>query len=281
MAKLSTWGMGGQAAYYAKVTDVSSAKNAFAFAKEKGLPYFIVGKGSNCLFDDRGFRGLIIHQVSKGLELSSSGYLKVSGGENFATLASLTAKQNWAGLEFGIGIPGTVGGAVYMNAGAQGGETFDTLQKVHFLTEDGKELCFQKEELSFGYRFSSFHEKKGLILSAEFQLRKDEEAKNRVREFQDKRKATQPTRFRSAGCTFRNPEGAFAGALIEKAGLKGHRIGDISISDVHGNFLVNHGNGSSHDTLELIELIETKVEALFGKKLQREIKTVTYDGLPS
>jgi UDP-N-acetylmuramate dehydrogenase len=195
----------------------------------------------------------------------------VGGGFSFSKLGRISVDKDLAGLEFAASIPGTVGGAIFMNAGAWGLNVSNAILKVDYLTENGEEQEFLKKEIKWGYRFSSFHELKGAILQAYFQLTPSKEVKNKLTDLIEKRKNSQPSGF-SAGCVFRNGENYFAGELIEKCGLKGHRIGGAVISVKHGNFIMNDSNATAKDVLSLISLIKEEVKKKFSVDLKEEIR---------
>lgn len=273
---LTTFGIGGPANYFIEVRDIPTMQEVLLFCKENKLPYFILGKGSNLLFDDRGFAGVVISNRISFLNKIEEDTWHVGAGYSFSLLGSQTARQGLAGLEFASGIPGSVGGAVYMNAGANGSETCQTLISVNFVTPEGQLLCLSKEELQFGYRFSSFQQKAGAIVGATFRLTKSSEARQKQLDIIEYRKKTQPYDAKSAGCVFRNPSCAHAGALIEKSGLKGKTIGGAQVSPLHANFVINADNASSADILNLIDYIRQEVKTHTGFDLEHEVRCVPY-----
>jgi len=273
---LTTFGIGGPADYFIEIQDIPSMQTLLLYCKNHQLPYFILGKGSNLLFDDRGFAGLVIANRIHFLNKSEEETWHVGAGYSFSLLGSQTARQGWEGLEFASGIPGSVGGAVYMNAGANGSETCQSLISVDFVNPDGELLCLSKEELVFGYRFSSFQKREGAIVGATFRLKKAQEARQKQLDIIQYRKKTQPYDAKSAGCVFRNPSCAHAGALIEQAGLKGKMIGGAQVSPLHANFVVNTGKASSNDVLQLIEHICREVKTRTGFELEHEVRCIPY-----
>ncbi len=276
LSTLSTFGIGGPARFFAQAQDKEALQEMLAYAHKVGMPVHIVGKGSNSLFDDRGFNGLVILNRIDFLEHTDHVF-RVGSGYSFARLGGVTARLGWSGLEFASGIPATVGGAVYMNAGANGKETADTLVEVGFVTEKGEFLVFQKEELYFGYRASSFQKWKGAIVEALFHLRPSEQAKADQKEILDYRLKTQPYGEKSAGCAFRNPEGDSAGRLIEASGLKGVKKGGATVSATHANFIVNEGEAKARDVLDLIAEIKETIYREKGIVLEEEIRYIPYD----
>ncbi len=275
----TTFGIGGLAHYFIEIQNTCDMQGVLAFCKANQLPYFILGKGSNVLFDDRGFKGVVIANRIQLMNKVAEDIWHVGAGYSFSLLGSQTARQGWSGLEFASGIPASVGGAIYMNAGANGNETCQSLLSVDFATEDGELLCLSKKDISFGYRYSSFHQKKGAIVSARFQLKKASESRQKQMAIIQYRKKTQPYDSKSAGCIFRNPSCAHAGALIEQSGLKGKMIGGAQISTLHANFLINTGHASSTDILNLIEYTRQEVKAHTGFDLEHEVRCVPYEPL--
>ncbi|OMO80228.1 UDP-N-acetylenolpyruvoylglucosamine reductase [Corchorus capsularis] len=239
------------------------------------IPYIIIGKGSNCLFDDLGFDGCVILNRIASLERIEHGIYRVGSGFRFNHLGVLTCNEGFTGLEFAGGIPGTVGGAIYMNAGANGQETANTIESIDIVTTEGKFQTLNRVDLSFGYRTSPFQSMKDLaaIIAVTFQLQSSKSAKKRQQEFLKRRRMTQPVQERSAGSVFRNPSslGVSAAELIDKAGLKGCSIGGAMVSHIHANFFVNTGGATSQDMLNLIALVKDRVDRKFGIELGEEI----------
>lgn len=275
----STMGIGGLARFFVTVRTVEEMKTAILQAKMLNLPFFILGKGSNCLFDDKGFNGVVILNKIDFTHEIQPGIFHVGAGYSFSLLGTQTARQGWGGMEFASGIPGSVGGAVFMNAGANKNETCDHLLSVEFLHSDGTIQTYSKSEMQFSYRFSCFQEMSGAIISATFGLSPSQEARKKQIDLVTYRKNTQPYGEKSAGCVFRNPEGQFAGALIEQCGLKGNHIGDAVVSLKHANFLVNRESASCQEILSLIQKISREVKSKTGYELQMEIKYIPYQEL--
>lgn len=271
---LTTFGIGGSADYFIEVRDIPTLQAALLFCRQQQIPYFILGKGSNVLFDDRGFTGMVIANRIDFLDKPDEGTWHAGAGYSFSLLGTQTARQGWSGLEFASGIPGSIGGAVYMNAGANGSETCQTLISVDFITAEGELLYLTKEELSFSYRFSSFQQKKGAIAGATFHLTKSSQARQKQLTIINYRKNTQPYNAKSAGCVFRNPSCGHAGALIEQSGLKGKTIGGAQVSSLHANFLINTGTASSEDVLNLMELVRQEVKTKTGIELESEVRCI-------
>lgn len=279
LSSYSTFGIGGPARLFAQAKTIHEMQQSIEYCLKNKIPYFILGKGSNSLFDDRGYDGAVILNKIDFIETDSKGLFHVGAGYNFSLLGSQTARQAWSGLEFASGIPGTVGGAIFMNAGANGAETFQTLISVDFLKENGELCTYSKDKLEFGYRYSSFQKMKGVILGGSFGLQPSEQARTKQLEIIAYRKKTQPLSERSAGCVFRNPVCNYAGALIEQCGLKGVSVGDAMVSSVHANFIVNTGQARASEVLGLISLIKSKVKEKTGILLESEIRLIPYNAL--
>ena len=273
LSQLSTFGIGGPARFFSEVQKIDELQTLLKYCHAQKLPFFVVGKGSNCLFDDKGFDGLVILN-----KITFCGFewpiIHVGAGYSFSLLGTQSARKGWAGLEFASGIPGSVGGAIYMNAGANGAETCETLLEVAFVNEMGECEVLKRDQIAFSYRFSAFQQRKGVIASAKFLLRPSEEARKKQLGIIDYRTRTQPYSDPSAGCVFRNPESHSAGALIQQCGLKGKRIGGAEVSGLHANFIVNKGGATSQDVLELAEEVKKTVKEKTGIDLEMEVRYV-------
>ncbi len=278
LSDLSTLGIGGLAKYYIEVHSIPQMQTALRYADLNKLPYIVLGKGSNCLFDDRGFNGLVIHNKISNLVNDPPNTFYVGAGFSFSRLGALTARKGWAGLEFASGIPGSVGGAVYMNAGANQGETSDRLVSVEFVSPDGTIKIFQHSDLAFAYRTSPFQKMPGAIVAATFVLSPQQDAREKQLNIVKYRQETQPYSDKSAGCIFRNPPQRSAGALIDQSGLKGLNVGGAAVSTLHANFIVNQSNASAQDVLQLVELVQKKVLDKTGITLETEVLHIPYDG---
>ncbi|MBA3958388.1 MAG: UDP-N-acetylmuramate dehydrogenase [Parachlamydiaceae bacterium] len=279
LSALCTFGIGGPARYFAEIHSIPEMQQAILVCLERQIPYFILGKGSNCLFDDRGFNGAVFLNKIDFLERPSTEVYHVGAGYSFSLLGTQSARHGMSGLEFASGIPGSVGGAVFMNAGANGRETCESLESVDFVDESGQFVTLKKNELHFAYRTSSFHHKKGAIVGATFVLTPLETARAKQIEIITYRKKTQPYGDMSAGCIFRNPNCGHAGALIDQSGLKGTQIGDAKVSEIHANFIVNVANASSKEVLELISLVQAQVKLKTGADLQSEVRYISPEGV--
>lgn len=275
LSELTTLAIGGPARFFVEVKDVVSMQEILRFCAREKLSFFVLGKGSNCLFTDAGFDGVVIQNKIDFFEELSNGRVHVGAGFSFSLLGIQTAKKGLSGLEFAAGIPASVGGAVFMNAGAQGSETKNALESVDFVDESGNLRTFLKEELHFSYRHSSFQSMRGAIVGATFCLTATDTAKSKQRTLLDYRIKTQPYHEKSAGCVFRNPEGHSAGALIEQCGLKGFSVNGAAVSTMHANFLINRDSAASSDMKALIELVREKVKEKTGIDLEPELRIVS------
>ncbi len=267
LSEFSTFGIGGPIRAFVEVATSEEMEEAMRV----DLPKLVVGKGSNCLFDDQGFDGLVILNKIDFCHWSEH-EVTVGSGYNFSLLGVQTARKGLSGLEFASGIPASVGGAIFMNAGANGKETCDSLKSVLYFNGALRE--YQREELVFGYRTSPFQQMQGAILSATFSLQPLSEARKLQLQIVDYRMKTQPLKEKSIGCIFRNPPNLSAGALIDRCGLKGTRIGGAKISEIHANFIVNSFAASSRDVKELIRLVQEKVFEQTGIHLEPEVRMI-------
>lgn len=277
LSELTTFGIGGPASYFFEARSIQEMKDALKFCHAESLPFHILGKGSNSLFDDQGFSGMVILNKIDFCERSESGKIYVGAGYSFSLLGVQTARQGWSGLEFASGIPASVGGAIWMNAGANGSETSQALRLVEFLNEKGELSTFEREALDFAYRSSPFQKLKGAIVAATFQLNPSQEARQKQISIIDYRKKTQPLAEMSAGCIFRNPNCGHAGALIEQSDLKGFKIGGAKVSEVHANFIINAGGATAQDVLSLIALVQAKVKERTQIVLEPEVRFIPYE----
>jgi UDP-N-acetylmuramate dehydrogenase len=279
LSELSTFGIGGAPKAFLKVHTVDEMQTAIRDCVKNQTPYFILGKGSNVLFDQRGFNGLVIQNKIDFFESPSPGVWHVGGGFSFTLLGTRTAQAGYSGLEFASGIPASVGGAIFMNAGANGMETERHLTSVDYVDEKGDLKLLLRSELQFAYRSSSFQKWKGAIVGATFTLTPSDEARGKQIDIIRTRTASQPYSAKSAGCIFRNPFGHFAGKLIEEAGLKGVNVGGAKVSEKHANFIVNDGEATTEEVLELIEKVKKRVYETHQIELESEVRVIPYDPL--
>ena len=266
-------GIGGHADKFIEINSLEDMCEIRRYVSSTNIQYQVIGKGSNILIDDNGFSGLIILNKIDFFRIEKP-YIYTGGGTSFASLGAKSSRQNLSGLEFASGIPGSVGGAVCMNAGANKMETFDSLVYVGCVNKNGEYLELMKESIRFGYRYSSFQDSDLIIVSACFKLRDDSKASQRQKGFIKSRLSTQPYSSKSAGCIFKNPKSISAGKLIDSLGLKRFCVGDAQVSEMHGNFLINKKNARSKDFLALIALIQEKVYTKTSIKLETELKII-------
>lgn len=275
LAPYTTWRIGGPAEVLATPEDAVDLVRAVRFAHGSGTPWRVLGNGSNLLVRDEGVRGLVL-RVRRTLDrIHVDGATIVAGaGASFPAVANAAAARGLAGLEFAAGIPGTVGGAIVMNAGWHEHETGNVTTSVDFLTAEAERESWPHDRCAFGYRTSAFRDRPGIVLEATFTLAPDdpEAVRARLERFAASRKANQPTELASCGSVFVKPPGDFAGRLIEAAGLKGERSGDVEVSRKHANFFVNLGQGRAADVLALVERVEEEVSRRFGVRLRREFE---------
>ncbi|WP_242837099.1 UDP-N-acetylmuramate dehydrogenase [Eubacterium xylanophilum] len=278
LGKHSTFKIGGPAKYYAIPSSVDEVKEAIEYAKDKNLPYLIIGKGSNILFHDRGYDGVVIEIGSKMqiIERIDDLNIRAEAGTSLSALSNYAANASLAGLEFAAGIPGTVGGGVTMNAGAYGGEIVDCIQSATVLDKDGNVRVLQVNELDLSYRSSIIQKEDYIVLDATFQLIPGDENDIRatMRDYNGRRRDKQPLEYASAGSTFKRPKDNFAGKLIEDAGLKGYSVGDAQVSEKHCGFVVNKGNATYSDVKAVIEHVQKVVKEQFDVELETEVKIV-------
>lgn len=275
MKKHTSFKIGGDADLFVLPKNGEEAEKAVKIAENSGLPVTVIGNGSNLLVSDYGIEGMVIC-LENSNEITVDGCtVTVKSGAMLSRFAAVCAANSLTGAEFAAGIPGSIGGAVFMNAGAYGGEIKDIVKKVTAL-KGGKVRTYSAEECDFGYRKSIFLEGGYIILEAEFELKQgnEEEIRSVMKELAARRRNKQPLEFPSAGSTFKRPEGYFAGALIEGAGLKGFSVGGAQVSEKHAGFVINRGGASCEDVKALIEAVKKKVYDNSGVMLEEEIKAV-------
>ena len=278
MAKHTSFRIGGPAKRMAFPKTREQLVVLMGFLQDAGVKPLLIGNGTNLLVADKGLDTVVIDTSAElsHIELTDEGEIAADAGVSLAKLALFAWKNGLTGLEFAHGIPGTVGGAVYMNAGAYGGEMKDVLQSVRYLTQDGDIVEAETAALDLSYRHSIFEENGGCILSAKFHLKRgDPDAiKARMNELMAKRVEKQPLDKPSAGSTFKRPAGAFAAALIDQCGLRGFRHGGAAVSDKHCGFVVNLGGATCADVLALCDEVRAIVKEKTGYELEKEIRVV-------
>ncbi len=248
----------------------------YSLCKEIGLYTYILGNGTNVLFTDRGFRGVVFITTAMGELTLRDNRVTVLAGTSLKMLCLFALNNGFTGLEFAYGIPGTVGGAVYMNAGAYGGEMKDILTSVTAIDRYGKLITFTADQLDMGYRRSVFTDTDYVILSAEITLSKGEpdEIRAKMDELMERRKSKQPLEYPSAGSTFKRPEGTYAGLVIEQSGLKGFSVGGAQVSEKHANFVINKDKAKAKDIIDLIAEVQRIVKEKTGYDLETEVKLI-------
>jgi len=254
--------------------------NAVRICRDNNLKYFIMGNGSNLLVKDGGIRGVVIKINGNYNDIEvKENIINVQAGALISTTSKHALKASLTGIEFANGIPGTVGGAVVMNAGAYGGEMKDIVKTVRVLTTENQILELSNEELNFGYRNSKVKELDWIVLTAEIELLKEDYIKidEKMKDFTFQRTSKQPLEMASGGSTFKRPEGYFAGKLIDDSGLRGLRHGDAQVSDKHCGFVINRGNSNYKEVMELIDVIMKTVKDNYGVEMEMEIKQVGED----
>ena len=275
MKRHTTFRIGGPADFFLLPSTVDEVRGILEICREEELPYFILGNGSNLLVSDKGYRGVIIQLYRNFSNISVEGNeICASSGALLSQIAAAARNASLTGFEFAGGIPGTLGGAVFMNAGAYGGELKDVLKEAVVMTEQGEILTLPVEKLDLGYRTSRIKKAGYLVLEARLVLEQGDMDKIRdiTKDLTEKRVSKQPLEYPSAGSTFKRPEGYFAGKLIMDAGLRGYQVGDAQVSEKHCGFVINKGNATAADVLTLIENVREKVQEQFGVTLEPEVK---------
>ena len=276
LSRHTSFRIGGPAELMVFPNTIEQLRQIMCACRQFGVKPRILGCGSNVLAPDEGIRGLVIctRECLMGLELSEGQQVIAMSGMTMAQTAMFAARNGLSGLEFAHGIPGSVGGGVYMNAGAYGGELKDCCIWTEFMDTDGTVTRLEGVQQGFGYRCSSFQGREGIILRSCFALTPSDEAsvRSRIKELNDRRRASQPLELPSAGSTFKRPKTGYAAALIQEAGLKGLRVGGAAVSEKHAGFVVNLGGATARDVLTLIALVQEKVLAYSGVALEPEVR---------
>lgn len=278
MCKYTSFKAGGNASVLITVNSIPSLQKIIACSKKNGVPYFILGNGSNVLVRDGGFDGVII-RFSEGVSkitMAGGDTILAEAGASLKSICLFALEHSLTGLEFAYGIPGTLGGAVYMNAGAYGGEMKDVLSSVSHIDLNGGTGEFSKEEADLSYRHSAYSDNGFIITSALIKLHKGDkdEIKAKMNELMGRRRDKQPLEYPSAGSTFKRPEGHFAGALIESCELKGKEIGGAQVSEKHAGFIINKNKATASDILDLIKFVQDTVYGKHGVMLEPEVKII-------
>lgn len=277
LANHTTFKIGGPAKLFCEPSDLEQLQMLILACKNVGMRYYLLGNGSNVLFSDAGYDGVVIHLGKNLSDISVKGNaITAMAGAHLGRLSRVAAQHSLTGLEFAVGIPGSVGGGVYMDAGAYGGEIQDVLTEVTFLDEEGQLRTLPADQLQLGYRTSIFAHKPWCLVQATFCLNNGdrEESEAQMQDFMQRRKEKQPLEWPSAGSTFKRPQGAFAAALIEQCGLKGYQVGGAAVSEKHSGFVVNLGGATCADVVQLTEDVARVVQERTGFVLEREIRVV-------
>lgn len=277
LAKYTTWKIGGPADALVIPENKEQMMNLVQLLHTYQIPWMQLGRGSNMLVSDKGIRGVVV-KLGEGFDYAEfhEGGVTVGAAHSFVKLSVVAAKKEWAGLEFGSGIPGTVGGAVYMNAGAHGSDVSRIFKFAEIVLETGELVRYSKEDMDFAYRHSVLHDRRGIVLEAAFELQHGE--RNVISEtmaaYKDRRRRTQPLQMACAGSVFRNPPGDHAARLIEAAGLKGMTQGGAQVSTMHANFIVNTGQATAEDVITLMQQIQSTISSQNGINLVPEVFVV-------
>lgn len=276
MSKHTSFKIGGNAEYFIKIKTIENLKKILNLANERNIPVTIIGNGTNLLVKDGGIKGFVLKLELNDFKIKRTAneiFITVESGMTVATLSSIAQKEEITGLEFLSGIPGTVGGAIRMNAGAYGSEMKDVVVKTRVITYDGKIKTFTLEEHNFSYRNSIFSNNEFIILETTLKLQKGkkEDIKEKINEYLLSRKSTQPLEYPNAGSTFKRKEGIVTAKLIDECGLKGFSVGDAEISRKHAGFIINKGNATADEVLELVTVVKNKVKEKFNVDIELEI----------
>lgn len=276
MKKHTTFRVGGPADVLVQPDETALAA-ILALCRQYHVSYSFIGNGSNLLVGDKGIRGVVIEMTDPMGNIEVDGTkITAQAGAMLSKIANTAASNGLGGMEFATGIPGSVGGAVVMNAGAYGGEMKDIIEKVYVLDENGAQLELDRDALDLGYRHSCIPEKKYIVTKVVLELvpRNEAEIRSEMKELNEKRAEKQPLQYPSAGSTFKRPEGYFAGKLIMDAGLRGYQVGGAQVSEKHCGFVINKGDATAADICQLMRDVSDKVQAQFGVVLEPEVKMI-------
>lgn len=277
MAKHTTFKAGGNANYFVEPDDETKLAKLIQYVNDEKINYYIIGNGSNLLVRDEGFDGVIIKIGSKMSDIKVKGNeIICQAGAFVSKLAGIACEKSLAGLEFAAGIPGMVGGAIAMNAGAYGGEFKDVVEKVWLLDGKGNQFCVENKDMDFGYRSSIVQKENYIVTSVKLNLMNGNkgEIESKMAEYLKSRRDKQPLEYPSAGSTFKRPEGYFAGKLIMDAGLAGYTVGGACVSEKHCGFVINKNNATAKDIITLMDNVAEVVLNKFGVKLEPEVKII-------
>lgn len=270
-----TFRVGGPADFFVTPKNYEELSGVLKCCAKYEMPCYIMGNGSNLLVSDQGYRGVVIQLFRQLNDIQCEGnVIRAQAGTLLSAVANRALEEKLTGFEFAAGIPGTLGGACVMNAGAYGGEMKDVLKSVTVLTREGERITLQKNELELGYRTSIIAKKDYIVLEAEIELEVGdaEEIKAVMDDLKERRTTKQPLEYPSAGSTFKRPEGYFAGKLIQESGLQGFQVGGAQVSEKHCGFVINKDQATAADIAELIRQVQDRVEEKFGVRLETEVK---------
>ena len=276
MKKHTTFRVGGPADVLVQPDETALAA-ILALCRQYHVSYSFIGNGSNLLVGDKGIRGVVIEMTEPMGNIEVQGTrITAQAGAMLSKIANTAASNGLGGMEFAAGIPGSVGGAVVMNAGAYGGEMKDIIERVYVLDENGAQLELDRDALDLGYRHSCIPDKKYIVTKVVLELvpRDEAEIRSKMKELNEKRAEKQPLQYPSAGSTFKRPEGYFAGKLIMDAGLRGYQVGGAQVSEKHCGFVINKGDATAADICQLMQDVADKVQAQFGVVLEPEVKMI-------
>ena len=280
MSKHTSFNIGGPADALVTPANEEELADLLKFCRLANQPYCIIGRGTNLLVRDKGIRGVVIKidQPLSNIKIEGS-HVTAGAGIALGELSRQTGQRGLSGLEFAVGIPGSLGGAVLMNAGAYDGEMKDVIKRVRVIDENGEFKVFTLDQIKYGYRYSIFQGSKMVVLEATVQLIDDDPVaiKSRIDDFTQRREARQPLDLPSAGSVFRRPDGYYVGPMLQELGFKGFRVNDAQVSEVHAGFIVNRGQARAADVLELIAIIQEKVKNQYKVDLLPEIKIIGED----
>lgn len=276
MKKHTTFRVGGSADVLVQPDETTLAA-VLGLCRQHNVPYSFIGNGSNLLVGDKGIRGVVIEMTEPMGNIEVHGTrITAQAGAMLSKIANTAASNGLGGMEFAAGIPGSVGGAVVMNAGAYGGEMKDIIERVYVLDENGAQLELDRTALDLSYRHSCIPDKKYIVTKVVLELvpRNEAEIRSEMKELNEKRAEKQPLQYPSAGSTFKRPEGYFAGKLIMDAGLRGYQVGGAQVSEKHCGFVINKGDATAADICQLMQDVSDKVQAQFGVVLEPEVKMI-------
>ena len=275
MSKHTSFKVGGKADLFVKAYSLEEIKSVLKITSKNNIPLFVLGNGTNIIVKDEGFRGIILQVKLENIEINGTEVIAGSGVKN-AILSKKLIDNSLTGFEFASGIPGTIGGAVKMNAGAYGGEMKDIVSEVTYLEYDGNVYVVKNNECEFSYRHSKFFNQKAIILEVKLKLEKGNKSdiENKVKDLLEQRREKQPLEYPNAGSTFKRGEDFITAKLIDECGLKGYSIGGAQVSQKHAGFIINKDNATSSDIIHLIQYVQNSVKETTGKEIKLEVEII-------